>query len=558
MLSDTYWQWYLRTNPTTATSIGIHRYDALLRDISPAARESNAAFLEDLLARIEAVDATRLDRLERITHKALHFQVRRQQIFLECDFESWNVDPRGAPQADFLSIQSYQKLTDVRSGRDMVDRYRAMSPYIEQQIANLSRGLAEGRVATRMAIKRTISQIDELETTPLREWAALKPLQEIPEAWSVAERDVFGNDLEAAVSEGLRPALLLYRDFLRDSLLPAARDSDRPGLQHIDGGSECYRNLIFTHTSLELTPEEIHEIGLAEVARINREMREMGKRILGTDDLDAIHRRLREDPAMHFETRDQVQAKAEEALARAKAAMPGWFGVLPQAPCEVARMEAHEETHSTIAYYRRPASDGSRPGRYYINTYAPETRPRYEAEALAYHEAIPGHHLQIAIMQELRDLPDFRRHAWVTVFGEGWALYTERLSEEMGLYSGDLDRMGMLSFDAWRACRLVVDTGMHALGWTRQQAIDYMLANTVLAGNNIENEVDRYITTPGQALAYKLGQLEILRLRGEAEKSLGEQFDIRSFHDVVLGQGVVDLATLRDLVERWIEETASD
>jgi uncharacterized protein (DUF885 family) len=231
--------------------------------------------------------------------------------------------------------------------------------------------------------------------------------------------------------------------------------------------------------------------------------------------------------------------------------MSDWFGILPQAPCEVVRMEPHQEKHSTIAFYRRPAADGSRPGQYYINTYAPETRPRYEAEALAYHESIPGHHLQIAIGQELTRLPAFRRHAWVTVFGEGWGLYVERLADEMGLYSGDLDRIGMLSYDAWRACRLVVDTGIHALGWSRQQAIDYMLANTALAENNIVNEVDRYITTPGQALAYKIGQREILRLRREAEKRLGPRFDIKSFHDAVLGEGTVDLATLRAMVEEW-------
>jgi uncharacterized protein (DUF885 family) len=211
-------------------------------------------------------------------------------------------------------------------------------------------------------------------------------------------------------------------------------------------------------------------------------------------------------------------------------------------------MEPHEEKHSTIAYYRQPALDGSMPGRYFINTYAPETRPRYEAEALAFHEAIPGHHLQIAIAQELQDIPEFRKHTGVTAYVEGWALYSERLADEMGLYSGDLDRIGMLSFEAWRACRLVVDTGMHAMGWSRQQAIDFMLANSALAENNIVNEVDRYIAWPGQALAYKLGQLEILSLRAEAKQAAGDAFDIRKFHDVVLRNGAVSLTTLRQIV----------
>jgi uncharacterized protein (DUF885 family) len=216
-------------------------------------------------------------------------------------------------------------------------------------------------------------------------------------------------------------------------------------------------------------------------------------------------------------------------------------------------MGEHESKHSTIAYYREPAADGSRPGRYYINTSLPETRPRYEAEALAFHESVPGHHLQIAIGQELTHLPAFRRFSVVTAFVEGWGLYTERLSAEMGLYSDRIDELGVLSFDAWRVCRLVVDTGMHALGWTRRQAIDFMLDHTALAENNIVNEVDRYIAIPGQALAYKLGQLELLRLRDEAEAALGGRFDIRRFHDAVLGEGAVGLGTLRGVIGRWIE-----
>ena len=232
--------------------------------------------------------------------------------------------------------------------------------------------------------------------------------------------------------------------------------------------------------------------------------------------------------------------------------MPRWFGILPKAPCVVITMPEHEERHSTIAYYRQPAVDGSRPGQYASTPRSPTTRPRYEAQALAYHEAVPGHHLQLAISQELTDLPDFRRHNGPTAYVEGWGLYTERLADEMGLYSGDLDRIGVLSFDAWRACRLVVDTGMHALGWTRQQAIDYMLEHTVLAPNNVVNEIDRYIAGPAQALAYKIGQREILRLRAEAaEAQLGDAFDIRAFHDAVLGHGVVGLDTLGEIVRDW-------
>ena len=282
-----------------------------------------------------------------------------------------------------------------------------------------------------------------------------------------------------------------------------------------------------------------------------------GVRLFGTRDLTAIQNRLRSDSAMHFATRDEVEAKAVAALERARRAVPEWFGRLPRARCEVVRVPAHEEPDTTIAYYREPALDGSRPGRYFINTFQPETRTRYEAEVLAYHEALPGHHLQIAIAQELEHLPLFARYASSTAFVEGWALYTERLCDEMGLYTGDLDRLGMLSYDAWRACRLVVDTGLHAFGWSRQRAIAYMLENTLLAENNIANEVDRYIAWPGQALAYKLGQHQILTLRAEAEAAFGSAFDIAEFHDRVLENGAVTLAALRRNIEAWIAEAGS-
>jgi uncharacterized protein (DUF885 family) len=277
----------------------------------------------------------------------------------------------------------------------------------------------------------------------------------------------------------------------------------------------------------------------------------LGERAMGTGDLATIRDRLRSDPAMHFASREEVRANAEASLQRAEEAVPAWFGRQPKADCVVVPIPAHEEAHSTIAYYRAPAPDGSRPGQYYINTSEPTTRPRYEAQALAFHEAVPGHHLQLSISQELTDLPAFRRHTGPTAYFEGWGLYAERLSEEMGLYAGDLDRIGVLSFDAWRACRLVVDTGIHALGWARRQAIDFMFDHTALARNNIENEVDRYIVTPGQALAYKIGQREILRLREKARTELGDRFDIRAFHDAILGQGPLGLDTLAEVVDAW-------
>jgi uncharacterized protein (DUF885 family) len=368
------------------------------------------------------------------------------------------------------------------------------------------------------------------------------------------ERNDFQYGLTKAVRDSVRPAFKSYLKFLQTEVLPRARSQELPGIGHLPNGAECYKRLIRLHTSLELSPDELYEIGLREASRIDSETQTLGKKVLGTNSLKETLTRLRTDPSLYFATRDQVEEKAVAALARAKSVIPKWFGRLPKADCVVVRMSSHEEKHSTIAYYRQPAADSSRPGEYYVNTNAPETRPRYEVEALAYHESIPGHHLQIAIAQELEGIPDFRRYGGVTAFIEGWGLYTERLADEMGLYSSDLDRIGVLSYDAWRACRLVVDTGMHARNWTRKQAIEFMLENSALAENNIVNEVDRYITWPAQAVAYKVGQLEILRLRKVAKSRLGDRFDIREFHDALLSNGAVPLEVLRQIIERYVSE----
>jgi Uncharacterized protein conserved in bacteria len=352
------------------------------------------------------------------------------------------------------------------------------------------------------------------------------------------------------------PGFRRYRETLERKILPIARPDDRPGLVHLPGGATAYRDMIRVHTTLDLEPEAIHATGLAEIERIDGEFVELGRRVLGTTDLHSTLAALRDDPRLYFETADQVFETAKRSLARAQAAVPGWFGRIPGATCVVVPVPSHSEVHQTIAYYSWPALDGSRPGRYYINLYAPETRPRYEAEALAFHESVPGHHLQIAVAQELQGLPTFQRVLGSTAFSEGWGLYAERLSDEMGLYTSDMDRFGILSFDAWRAGRLVVDTGMHALGWTRQQAIDFLRRHSALGDNNIANEVDRYIVWPGQALAYKMGQLEILALRSDARQRLGARFEIKAFHDIVLGAGAISLPALRARVEAWIGDIA--
>ena len=554
-LADAYWQAALASNPIAATALGDRRFDDRLDDPSPDAVEAHRGRLGALAANTGAIDPTVLSAKDRVTRSALLAQLERDRALADAGLATWAADPLEGPQVLALSLEAFQPIVTPDQAQAMVARWRAMGPWFDTHGENLRRERAAGRVAVRTPVEKVLDELDGSLAKTDEELPLLAPLAVAHPGWSPAQRTGFDHDLRAAVRDIVRPALQRYRAILRDEILPVARPDDRPGLAHVPGGAAAYEQLIAVHTSLPMRAQEIHEIGLDEVAQIDAELAVSGQRVLGTSDLPSIRRRLRSDPALHFGTRTEVFAKAETALARAREAIPDWFGILPKADCVVTAMGQHEEKHSTIAYYREPAIDGSRPGQYYINTSEPTTRPRYEAEALAFHEAIPGHHLQIAIGQELTDLPDFRRHTGPTAYVEGWGLYTERLSDEMGLYSADMDRIGILSFDAWRACRLVVDTGLHAFGWTRQRAIDFMIDHTALAENNVANEIDRYIVWPGQALAYKLGQREILRLRAEAKRDLGERFDIRGFHDALLGQGAVGLQTLGQIVREWVAAT---
>jgi uncharacterized protein (DUF885 family) len=323
------------------------------------------------------------------------------------------------------------------------------------------------------------------------------------------------------------------------------------GLAGLAGGEEAYADCVRQNTGLGRTAEDLHRAGLEELGRIDAEFAVLGERVLGTRDVPAIFERLRDGPAFRFASAEEIEEKAASTVAAAREALPRWFGRLPRADCVVKRIPDHEAPFTTVAYYRPPPGDGSAPGEYRVNVLDPGTRPRHEAQALAFHEAIPGHHLQIAIAQERPALPAFRRHAYLTAYAEGWALYAERLAEEMGLYDGDLDRLGMLSFAAWRAARLVVDTGLHSFGWSRERAVAFMLERTPLAANNVDNEVDRYVSWPGQALAYEVGRQEIVRLRREAESSLGGRFELRAFHDLVLGAGPLPLGVLAGRVTAW-------
>ncbi len=545
------WDSQMAAHPLYATSLGDRRFDDRLRANGPGAIENDVARLRALRDRATAIDAAALPAGDRVTHAALLDFLTAELDLAAAGLDAWSVDPLDGPQVTYLNVPSFQPVRTVAEGEALVARWRDIGPWVDRLTETTRDALTQGTVAPDANVRSVIAELDDLLAADVEGWPLNDPADAAPEDWPEAVRQAFAKDIRTAVASGIRPAFSRYRALLADELRRAARDDDRPGLSHVPGGDQAYTRLVRAHTTLDLTPDAIHAIGVEEIARIDGEFRELGSRLLGTAELPEILARLRSDPDLHFATPEDVYAVAEASLARANSAIPDWFGRLPQAPCVVIEMAPHEAKYSTIAYYRQPAADGSRPGSYYINTTAPETRPRYEAEVLAFHEAVPGHHLQIAIAQELDGLPAFRRLAGPTAYVEGWGLYSERLSVDMGLLSGDLDRFGVASFDAWRACRLVVDTGLHALGWSRDRAIGYMVDHTALAENNIGNEVDRYLAMPGQALAYKLGQREILRLRDEARTALGAAFDIRAFHDAVLGQGAVGLTTLARIVGDW-------
>jgi uncharacterized protein (DUF885 family) len=557
-LADGFWEGYLAAYPTWATVIGDRRFDDRLEDVSPDAIARRIQWLDGVAAAAGRVDPGAIAPSERVTRQMLIDEARGQADVLRTGVHEWTVDPLGGPTVGLLDLPDYQPIRTPADGRALVARWREVGRYFDQVRASLREAAADGRVAVATPVNRQLDVLDGLEHTPPDEWKLAAPATAAHDDWPSGDLAAFRRDLRDAVTEVAIPAFRRYRETLERDIAPIARPAEQPGLVHVPGGAEAYRTLMRIHTTLDLPPEDIHATGLAEIERIDAEFVELGRRVLGTTDLESTLSALRDDPRHRFQTADEVFEIAKRSLARAQAAIGDWFGRVPGAACVVVPVPSHSEVHQTIAYYAWPTLDGSRPGRYYINLYAPETRPRYEAEALAFHEAVPGHHLQIAVAQELPGLPAFQRMLGSTAFAEGWGLYTERLSDEMGLYTSDMDRFGILSFDAWRAGRLVVDTGMHALGWTRGQAIDFLKVHSALGENNIANEVDRYIVWPGQALAYKMGQLEIVRLRREAEARLGARFDIRRFHDAVLGSGAVSLPVLRGLVADWlaVEERA--
>ncbi|MBI5368594.1 MAG: DUF885 domain-containing protein [Planctomycetes bacterium] len=548
-LAEDWWETSMAESPTWATYLGDFRYNDRLEESGPESRARRAGELHAFDARLRALDRAALT----VEGDRILADLLARKIALELEepthkFYQWRLDQMDGPQARFFQLVNFHPFKTAEDFADFAARLEAFPRSMAQYLDDLRAGVAEGRVATKVVAARVRDQLDALLAKPPAACVLHAAVDKLPA--DLPERAALAARLERAIAEHVYGAFRTMREFVVSEALPHARDTD--GLWALPGGAAAYRYRIREHTTLDLTPEELHQTGLDELKTLAARMTEIARRRGHTGDLPSFFAAVRRDPANFCRTRAELLAGFTAILARANAKLPRYFLRLPAIGCEVREMEAYREKDSVAAFYYGPPEDGSRPGIFYANLYDLPARPRCNMTALTVHEAVPGHHLQIAFALEQRELPKLRRHEGFTAFVEGWALYAEVLADEMGMYEDDLSRFGMLTYQAWRAARLVVDTGLHAFRWTRQQAIDFMRAHVALSDTEIINEIDRYIIWPGQALAYKVGQREILALRAEAERRLGGRFDLREFHDVVLRNGAVPLTTLRALVTAWI------
>jgi uncharacterized protein (DUF885 family) len=537
----------LRTFPTWAHMIGDYRYVDRFEEVSREAEDAQIAEARAFAERADAIPAEGLSADERITREMVAWDATARADVAEARLDEFGADPIFGAQASLPVRIPKLTIPDADIAEGFPGKLRGIATYFRDFATRHREGVAAGRTPADFAVRQTVGQLDAWLSTPIAE----DPLLHTAEPRGVQDVDEWRGRLAAIVGREVRPAVATYRDTLRDEVQPHARPNDKPGLCWVAGGDAAYEATIRFYTTVSLSAQEIHDIGLAQVESLGREYRTLGPEVVGTDDLTRIYEALRDDASLHHHDPAEIVAASKTAMAKARAAMGDWFGILPKADCDV-----EATTNGAIAYYFPPPKDGSRGGVFFMNTSDPTGWGRYEIESTSYHEGIPGHHLQLAIAAELESVPEFRKRAFIAAYGEGWGLYTERLADEMGLYSSPLDRMGMLSADSMRACRLVVDTGMHALGWSRRQAIDYVLANSPMREGHATAEIDRYAVTPGQALAYMIGRLEIQRIRREAEAALGSRFKIKEFHDTVLGAGPMPLPILARRVGEWVSDAA--
>ena len=551
-LSDEFFQVVHTADPFSATQLGVSGFDALVPDPSRDGAARGARRLAAIEARLDAIDASLLGEQDRTNHAVLARLAWGARSDLEHALWEGNASAGGyvSPQAMMFQSVPTALLADAAAVDGYLQRLRGLGGYLDAVTRRYREASADGRVPTAVGVRQAAEQLEGHLAKDLAGDTLVAV--NLPDQ---ADPVTFRAEAARIVETEIRPAMRRLLACLQSELLPAARGDDAVGIRFIPGGAEGYRAAVRRHTTTELTPEQIHQIGLDCLADLEAEWAELGGRVLRATDTASVLARLREDPALRFTSSDQIVRTVTDALRRAEEARDDWFPPYQIPDCVIEEIDPVEAGNAPLAYYRPPAAGGLRPGAHCILTSRPEQRFAYEYEALAFHESTPGHHLQIASAQTLPGLPAYRRFLDAEVCGyvEGWGLYCERLADEMGLYTSDVQRLGMLSFDALRACRLVVDTGMHHYGWSRSRASDFMWQHTATTQANVRNEIDRYITWPGQALAYMIGRREIRRLRELAQGRLGARFDIRAFHGTVLGSGAVPLGVLDQVVTRWTD-----
>ncbi|MXW72718.1 MAG: DUF885 domain-containing protein [Gammaproteobacteria bacterium] len=544
------WAARLRENPLLATSMGVSDYNDRLPGVSV-----------DDIERRKRKSAAYADRLNRIDVDLLPAERRMdRELFewmLRTRIESASFYPERIPFiADSGFHSGLLRATDGVSFRklgdydDYLQRLRAIPRYVDQNIENMRAGIADGFVAPRVVLESVLPTVTAPAGQTVAQSAFFAPLRRLPDAIADADRARLEAEAREVIGRQALPALGRLAEFLDTEYRLHVRDSI--GASELPGGAEYYRQRIRAMTTLDLSPDEIHEIGLSEVARIRSEMLAIVEELQFEGGIDAFVTFLRTDPRFYAETAEQLIGHASRIAKKVDGILPGWFNLLPRTPYGIMPMPAEMAPTGTTARYWSAPRGGNRGGYYWLNTYALDQRPLYELPALTVHEAVPGHHLQIALARELEDVPEFRRTLGFTAFVEGWALYTEWLGIEMGVYTTPYEHFGRLSYEMWRACRLVIDTGIHAKGWTRDRAVAFLADNTSLSLTNVENEINRYIAWPGQALGYKLGELKIKELRRRAEDALGSEFDVRAFHDAVLANGALPLPILERQIDRFI------
>ncbi len=554
-LLEEVWFTELAEFPLFATNAGEHRYNDKLPDMSPAAYERRREQQKSFATKLAAIPVESLDTDDRINYEFLSRVIADNRAELDFGAHLMPITNRSGFHVEFPELAKDVPLETLADYENYLARLAAFGKYVDDHIALMRLGMQKQIVLPDVSVRDYAKIITPQLVDDPRASRLYAPFEKFSAKIPAGEHERLRTQASTVIKQTVVPGFRKFHDFLRDEYLPACRSPI--GASALPQGREFYRHRVRRFTTLDVTPEQVHATGLAEVKRIHAEMQTIINELKFNGDFKAFVEHLRTDPKFYPTSAEQLMKEVGYVLKRMDGELPKLFGKLPRTPYGIRPIPDFIAPQTTTAYYSPPSGDGRRAGFYYVNTYNLKSRPLFEVEVLSIHEAVPGHHLQLALQQELTNVPPLRRFSDCTAFIEGWGLYSERLGKEVGFYTDPYSDFGRLSFSMWRACRLVVDTGMHYLGWTRQQAIDYMAANTALSMHNITAEVDRYIAWPGQALAYKMGELKISSLRRECEERLGAKFDIRAFHDTVLEAGAVPLDVLERRVQSWLAQQVS-